>query len=82
MNKSKKQPAKKRSYKKRSNLAKKEKTIIANADSSELVPLLKPAKRDTEIQELAAICSIIENWNEDQKTRNLTFILSRYKDHI
>lgn len=75
MRQSKKQPAKKRAYKKRKNLAPEKNGNI------ELVPV-KLTNKDTEVESLAAICSIFDNWNEDQKRRNLTYLCGRYYDFM
>lgn len=75
MRQSKKQPAKKRAYKKRKNLA-----PVKNGNI-ELVPV-KLTNKDTEVESLAAICSIFDNWDEEQKRRNLTYLCGRYYDFM
>lgn len=71
----KKQPVKKRAYKKRKNLA-----PVKNGNI-ELVPV-KLTNKDTEVESLAAICSIFDNWDEEQKRRNLTYLCGRYYDFM
>lgn len=75
MRQSKNQPAKKRAYKRRTNIAPTEK------GNPELVPV-KLTNKDTEVESLAAICSIFDNWNDDQKRRNLTYLCGRYYDFM
>lgn len=75
MKQSKKQPAKKRAYKKRKNISQPQK------DKLELVPV-KITNKDTEVESLAAICSIFYNWDEEQKRRNLTYLCGRYYDFM
>lgn len=74
----KKQPAKKRAYKKRANKS----TTFNNADSSEWVPPIKTENKDTEVESLAAICSIFDSWDDEQKRRNLTYLCGRYYDFM
>lgn len=64
----KKQPAKKRAYKKR---------------AAKLVPPepLQPDK-DNEVMLLATIISIFDNWSHEQKQRNLKYLASRYYDFL
>lgn len=78
----KKQPAKKRAYVKKS--AKWTKGDARNAiHNIELLEWPKSAaNKDTEVESLAAICSIFDNWNEDQKRRNLTYLCGRYYDFM
>lgn len=67
MSKSKERPVKKRAYKK----------------STKLVsPLPKPEEKDNEIEILALVCSVVENWDESQKRRNLQFLFSKYGKYI
>lgn len=73
----KKQPAKKRPYKKRTNLTK-----IKNNDLSELATPIKVTNKDTEVESLALICSIFDNWNHEQKQRNLKYLCGRYYDFM
>lgn len=75
MRQRKEQPTKKRAYKKRKNIVPKEK------QSNGLLPV-KITNKDTEVESLAAICSIFDNWNEDQKRRNLTYLCGRYYDFM
>lgn len=78
----KKLPAKKRAYKKKSPKWTLEdtKNTIRNI---ELLELPKPtANKDTEVESLAAICSIFDNWNDEQKRRNLTYLCGRYYDFM
>lgn len=79
-----KQPVKKRAYKKKANLLSKEKTDFTNTDSSGWLPLpeINAIKKDTEIQELAAVVSIFDNWTEDQKTRIIRFLASKYWEYL
>lgn len=72
----KKQPVKKRAYRKRKNIAPVEKET-----TNELVPV-RLTNKDTEVESLAAICSIFDNWNDDQKRRNLTYLCGRYYDFM
>jgi len=70
MNKSKNKPAKKRTYKK-------------SASPIQLLPPEpKPEKRDMEVAELTQIISIFSNWNDDQKTRNIRFLASKYWEYL
>lgn len=71
----KKQPAKKRAYKKRKNILPTEKSI------SNLAPVTLTNK-DTEIESLTAICSIMDNFNNEQKQRVLKFLCGRYYDFM
>ncbi len=75
----KKQPAKKRVNKKSSS-----RDIFTNKDSSGWVPLTEQIeiKKDTEIRELAAVISIFDNWSDDQKTRNIRFLASKYWEYL
>lgn len=66
---------KKRAYKKRKNITPTEKA------NSNLIPV-KLTNKDTEVESLAAICSIFDNWNEEQKRRNLTYLCGRYYDFM
>jgi hypothetical protein len=68
MNKNqKKKPAKKRSYNRKPRL---------------IESLPKPEDKDTEVETLALMCSVIDNWDAAQKNRNLNFIFSKYGKHI
>lgn len=75
MRQRKEQPAKKKAYKKRKNIAPKE------GQSEGILPV-KFTNKDTEVESLAAICSIFDNWNEEQKRRNLTYLCGRYYDFM
>lgn len=75
--KNKKQPAKKRAYKKRGNVTSK------SPVEQTFAPLnLMATNKDTEVESLAAICSIFDNWDEEQKRRNLTYLCGRYYDFM
>jgi len=81
MPKAKKQPAKKRAYVKKSTKWTKEdhKKAISN------LQFVEPAKitsKDTEVESLALICSIFDNWTMEQKQRNLKYIVGRYYDFM
>jgi hypothetical protein len=39
-------------------------------------------KKDTEIEELAALCSIMDNFTTEQKQRVLKFLCGRYYDFL
>jgi hypothetical protein len=67
MNKSKKQPVKRKYTKKAIKL---------------VVPDPKPETKDMELSELAQIISIFGNWTDDQKTRNIRFLASKYWDYL
>lgn len=82
MNKSKKQPAKKRAYVKKSAKWTKGDSTRDIEDIQLFEPVRSIVKKDTELQVLVAMCSTIENWSDEQKTRNLTFIFSKYKDYL
>lgn len=47
----------------------------------EIVPM-KATSKDTEVESLAAICSMFDNWNEEQKRRNLKYLCGRYYDFL
>ena len=70
----KKKPAKKRAYRKRTNIMPVKETTIPD-----LVPV-KVTNKDTEVEALAAICSIFDNWNPEQRKRNLEYIAGKYYD--
>lgn len=82
MPKAKKQPVKKRAYKKRKNILKSETITIPNTDSSEWIPKVKATNKDTEVESLVLICSIFDNWSMEQKQRNLKYIVGRYCDFM
>lgn len=73
----KKQPAKKIAYKKRKNISRIE------IESKGLAPA-KVTNKDTEVELLClkTICSIFDNWNEEQKRRNLTYLCGLYYDFM
>lgn len=70
----KKNPAKKRAYKKRKNLL-----PLVEERTPELVPV-KVTNKDTEVECLATICSILDNFNPDQRKRTLEYICGKYYD--
>ena len=70
----KKKPAKKRAYKKRANIMPVKETTILD-----LVPV-KVTNKDTEVESLALICSIVANWSQEQRNRNLEYICGKYYD--
>lgn len=72
----KKQPAKKRAYRKRKNIAPVEKET-----TKQLVPV-KLTNKDTEIEQLTVICSMMDNFNPEQKQRILKFLCGRYYDFM
>lgn len=37
---------------------------------------------DTEIEELALVCKVIDSWDHKQKERNLSFIYSKFSSFI
>jgi len=85
MRTSKKQPTpkkKKRVYVKRSLKWTKEDTRKALENIQLLEPPMQAVKRDTEIQELTAVVSIFDNWTDDQKTRNIRFLASKYWEYL
>lgn len=71
----KKQPAKKKAYGKRKY------TPPVEAEIKEFVSL-KSTNKDTEIEQLAAICSMMDNFNLEQKQRILKFLCGRYYDFM
>lgn len=83
MKQGKKQPAKKRAYVKKS-------AKWTNNDHKEAIQkidlLLTPAPKqptpDNELKELLQIISIFDNWDSDQRSRNLKYIVSRYYDFM
>lgn len=81
MNKSKKQPVKKRAYKKKSTKWTKSDSVKAIRNLQLLEPTVAP-KKDTEVESLVAICSIFDNWNNEQKQRNLKYLCGRYYDFL
>lgn len=84
MPKAKKQPAKKRGRPVKKKVSPKNHDLsISEIDSAggwEPVPVNN--KPDTEIESLATICSIMDNFDPDQKTRNIRFLASRYWDYL
>lgn len=83
MKKNKKQQPVKRVYVKKS--AKWKHKDSANSISNiELLPTpTEPApQKDTEVQSLAAICSLMDNFNPEQKQRVLKFLCGRYYDFM
>jgi hypothetical protein len=79
--KKKKQPAK-RVYIKKSSKWTKADTKKAIENIRLLEPLPKSENADMEIKELAQVVSIFGNWNDDQKTRNIRFLASKYWDYL
>ena len=70
-----KKAAKKRPYKK--------KTFTTKELFQELVkPEPPPPKQDNELKELISIISIFDNWNPEQRSRNLKYLASRYYDFL
>lgn len=78
----KKQPAKKRAYVKKSAKWTKEDSRKAIENIELLEPVQPMVKKDTELQELAAIISIFGNWSDDQKIRNIRFLASKYWEYL
>lgn len=76
-NAAKKQPRKKRVY-----VKKKASPKWVEEDSRNYDKPKEPLKKDTELEELAAVVSIFDNWNGDQKTRNIRFLASKYWDYL
>lgn len=70
---------KKKPVKKRGRPVKHEVTI-SNIDSNGWIPLPANINKDTEIECLATICSIIDNWSPEQRKRNLEYICGKYYD--
>lgn len=70
----KKKSAKKRAYKKRANIM-----PVKEVTIPDLVPV-KSTNKDTEIECLVAICSIIDNWTPEQRKRNIEYICGKYYD--
>jgi hypothetical protein len=83
----KKIPAKKRAYVKKSDKWTRGQTISAIKNNKAAMELTKPGdpinpKKDTEVESLALICSIFDNWNQEQKTRHLKYLFGRYYDFL
>lgn len=78
----KKQPAKKRAYKKTSAKWTKKDSKKAIENIQFVEPSFPITKKDSELQELAAVVSIFDNWTEDQKTRNIRFLASKYWEYL
>lgn len=70
-------PVKKKAAKKRTNNGKPKADIIENVRFPIVVQ-----KKDTEIEELAALCSIMDNFTPEQKQRVLKFLCGRYYDFM
>jgi hypothetical protein len=66
----KRQPAKKRTYARRA------------IKSNVIDPPNTTIKKDTEIEELTTICSIMDNFTSEQKQRVLKFLCGRYYDFL
>lgn len=77
----KKQPAKKRVYIKKAEKWTKGDTKSAR-NIKHLEPQIKATNKDTEIESLATICSIFDNWTDEQKRRHLTYLCGRYYDFM
>lgn len=45
-------------------------------------PLAKPEEKDNELELLALMCSVVDNWDDSQKKRNLQFLFSKYDKYI
>lgn len=85
MRQSKKQPAKKRAYVKKAAkwTSEDHKKAIQNIDLLLTPPLNAPKPGpDNELKELLQVISIFDNWNSDQRSRNLKYIVSRYYDFM
>lgn len=74
MNKKKQQLVKRKYVKKRKE----------TVDSIGLLPPPTPIqpKKDNELKELLQIISIFDNWDAEQRSRNLKYIASRYYDFL
>jgi hypothetical protein len=80
MNKKKQQPVKRKYVKKAT-----KRQTVRNIDSTDvqfLHPGSKERVKDNEIELLAAIISIFDNWDTEQRSRNLKYIASRYYDFL
>lgn len=79
----KKQPAKKRAYVKKAAKWTNEDHKKAIQNIELLNPkLIQQPKPDNELKELLQIISIFDNWNSDQRSRNLKYLVSRYYDFM
>lgn len=84
MNKSKKQSAKKKKIGRPVKKAAKKKMAQVkevNLANYQMVSVVATNK-DTEVESLAAICSIFDNWSTEQKQRNLKYLCGRYYDFL
>lgn len=39
-------------------------------------------EKDNELELLALMCSVIENWTPEQRRRNLSFLADKYSEYI
>lgn len=76
MRQSKKQPPKKRAYKKKAAKW----TTIESIHIDPPEPIIE--KEDKEVEQLTLICEVIESWNDAQKKRCLQFLFSKYGKYI
>jgi hypothetical protein len=74
---SKKQPAKKRAYNKKS-----PKWHQGQLKPVLIEPIPVSEQKDMELAELTQIISIFSNWDADQKTRNIRFLASKYWEYL
>lgn len=74
----KKQPAKKRGRPAKKTIKPKRKITLQNY---EIVPI-PAAQKDTELQSLTQICSMMDNFSSEQKQRILKFLCGRYYDFM
>jgi hypothetical protein len=81
--KSKKQPAKKKKVGRpvKKSARKKKQPREVTLSNYQMVPVVATNK-DTEVESLAAICSIFDNWSTEQKERNLKYLCGRYYDFL
>lgn len=80
MKSTKKQPVKKRAYIKHA--AKWTKKDHANAinDLQLVEPSFIPVSKDTEIECLNTMCSMMSNFSQEQRNRTLQFLVGKYYD--
>lgn len=78
----KKQPAKKRVYIKRSAKWDNNDNPVTFKRTDFEGPVIPAPKADSEIQDLTAIISIFDNWTEDQRIRNIRFLASKYWEYL
>lgn len=82
MQKATKKTAKKRAYVKKAAKWTNEDHKKAIQNINFLPPPLTQPKPDNELKELLQVISIFDNWNSDQRSRNLKYIVSRYYDFM